>query len=134
MMAFQFKNFNNFRWMFDRLKQDIEVTVPVSDHKPTAKDFDSTGTPKKQFSDVQKLCEPIVKSTTNTWTSPGTEFLAEGGGTVEVAQMQWVSLHPDFPRGTRVHVIASNHDYEVESFTPDEVAGLTTYYLKAVTK
>ncbi|KRN02168.1 hypothetical protein FD13_GL000308 [Levilactobacillus senmaizukei DSM 21775 = NBRC 103853] len=73
-----------------------------------------------------------MKSTTNTQTDPGTSFQNEGGGPVKTAQMEWVSRHDDFPRGTTITVKTSGRAYQVESFTYDELAGLTTYYLKAV--
>lgn len=131
MMTFQFKNFDRFRYMYNQLKQDIVVTIPVK-RTGTATDYDDTGTLKQAYSDPIEMCEPIVKDTTNTLQTAGDEYESEGGGVVRISQMQWVSLRDDIPRGTKVHVVDSGHDYEVEKHTPDEVAGLTTYYLKAV--
>lgn len=131
-MGFKFQNFNRFQFMFDREKQSIHVVVPVKEHLLTAKDFDDAGDIIKPAPKEFDLVEPIVKSTTNTQTDPGTSFQDEAGGPVKVAQMEWVSHHDEFPRGTTVTVKASGHAYQVESFTHDELAGLTTYYLKVV--
>lgn len=131
-MGFKFQNFNRFQFMFDRLKQPIHVVVPANEQPLTAKDFDDTGEIIKPNPKEFDLIEPIVKSTTNTQTDPGTSFQGEDGGPVKVAQMEWVSHHDEFPRGTTVTVKSSGHAYQVESFTHDELAGLTTYYLKAV--
>lgn len=132
MMGFKFQNFNSFQFMFDRSKQPIHVTVPVKDHKLTAKDYDDAGDLIKLTGAEYDLVEPVVKSTTNTQTDPGTSFQIEDGGPVKLAQMEWVSLHSDFTRGTIVTVKESGNSYKVVSYTHDELAGLTTYYLKAV--
>lgn len=130
-MTFKFQNFNRFRYMYDQLKQPIEVSKPVA-LTGTVADYDNTGGLKKQYSESEKLVEPIVKDTVNSVTNPGDEFISEGGGTVKVELMEWVSVRFDFPRGTKVKLTDSGREYEVENYTPDDIAGLMTYYLRAV--
>ncbi|WP_282801130.1 hypothetical protein [Secundilactobacillus kimchicus] len=134
-MAFKFRTFNHYQFGRDRLKQPIHVTVPASNVATNQADkYDSYGNPIQSEPEELDLCEPILKATTNTVTSPGTDYQSQGGGMVEVTHTQWVSARGDFPHGTKVLVKASGNQYVVDTHTVDEVAGITTYYLKAVSQ
>lgn len=116
--------------MFDKLKQPIMVETPVGT-SGTAKYYDDNGDLKSGYNKPIELVEPIVKWHTSTDSVDG-YFETEGGGAVEISENQWVSRHFEFEKNTRVTVEATGDQYFVLQKGPDEVAGLMTYYLKAV--
>lgn len=115
-----FQNFNNFRFMYDNLAQDITVTTITEDID------DDLGTTKPKASKTVHLHEPIL----NTLV-PNDSYGNADGGQISTTTYKWESKHGDFDKGDQVETSLYGQ-FKVTDKATDVAGGLYEYTLQRI--
>jgi len=123
-----FETFNSFKFMFDRLKRPLHVTIPA----PGKGVPDDVGNIVKPAPTEMDVVEPIVSGPLTSGGSGTTETIyanGSGGNTQEITTT-WASRTKFLPKGTFVYDKQDKITYQVINSVNNKVSELTYYELQ----